>query len=135
MRDGFLQASPQAPAKDTSCSECLHHGQTRREGPFSLRASSHLGVRATPSGTAGLHHEGTLNSKTNQRITIAEKQRLSIKYLANQKTPSCLQSVFLFDKLGSLGSRKNKDFCPQASIIDFKKKMYFGTCTRECDVI
>ena len=60
--------------------------------PFAARPA--LALRATPSGTAGLHREGTDNSTTNQRITIAEKRRLSVQYLANQKTPSYLQSVF-----------------------------------------
>ena len=60
--------------------------------PFAARPA--LALRATPSGTAGLHREGTDNSTTNQRITIAEKRRLSVQYLANQKTPSYLHSVF-----------------------------------------
>jgi hypothetical protein len=60
--------------------------------PFAARPA--LALRATPSGTAGLHLEGTHNSTTNQRITITEKRRLSVQYLANQKTPSYLHSVF-----------------------------------------
>ena len=60
--------------------------------PFAARPA--LALRATPSGTAGLHREGTHNSTTNQRITITEKRRLSVQYLANQKTPSYLHSVF-----------------------------------------
>ncbi len=60
----------------------------------SFAARPALALRATPSGSAGLHREGTDNSTTNQRITIAEKRRLSVQYLANQKTPSYLHSVF-----------------------------------------
>jgi hypothetical protein len=60
--------------------------------PFAARPA--LALCATPSGTAGLHREGTHNSTTNQRITITEKRRLSVQYLANQKTPSYLHSVF-----------------------------------------
>ena len=67
-------------------------GETRIFLPS--RRSPALVLRATPSGTAGLHREGTDNSTTNQRITIAEKRRLSVQYLANQKTPSYLHSVF-----------------------------------------
>ena len=60
----------------------------------SFAARPALALRATPSGSAGLHREGTDNSTTNQRITITEKRRLSVQYLANQKTPSYLHSVF-----------------------------------------
>ena len=60
--------------------------------PFAARPA--LALRATPSGTAGLHREGTHNSTANQRITITEKRRLSVQHLANQKTPGYLHSVF-----------------------------------------
>ena len=33
-------------------------------------------------------------NKANQRKTIAEEQKLSVQYLANQKPPDYLQSVF-----------------------------------------
>ena len=45
-------------------------------------------------GRGKTYGEGTDNSTTNQRITIVEKRRLSVQYLANQKTPSYLHSVF-----------------------------------------
>ena len=60
--------------------------------PFAARPA--LALRATPSGTAGLHREGTRNTVNNQRISRAEERRLSVQYLANQKPPSYLQSVF-----------------------------------------
>ena len=53
-----------------------------------------LALRATPSGTVGLHCEGRNNTTTNQRKTIAEERKLSVQYLANQKLPDYLQSVF-----------------------------------------
>ena len=53
-----------------------------------------LALRATPSGTAGHHREGTPHTVNNQRISRAEERRLSVQYLANQKPPSYLQSVF-----------------------------------------
>ena len=60
--------------------------------PFAARPA--LALRATPSGTAGLHREGTRHTVSNQRISHAEERRLSVQYLANQKPPSYLQSVF-----------------------------------------
>ena len=60
--------------------------------PFAARPA--LALRATPSGTAGLHREGTRHTVNNQRISRAEERRLSVQYLANQKPPSYLQSVF-----------------------------------------
>jgi hypothetical protein len=60
----------------------------------SFAARPALALRATPSGTAGLHREGRNNAVNNQRISRAEERRLSVQYLANQKPPSYLQSVF-----------------------------------------
>ena len=60
--------------------------------PFAARPA--LALRATPSGTAGLHREGTRRIINNQRLSRAEERRLSVQYLANQKPPSYLQSVF-----------------------------------------
>ena len=60
--------------------------------PFAARPA--LALRATPSGTAGLHREGTQHAANNQRRSRAEERRLSVQYLANQKPPSYLQSVF-----------------------------------------
>ena len=60
--------------------------------PFAARPA--LALRATPSGTAGLHREGTRHFIDNQRISRTEERRLSVQYLANQKPPSYLQSVF-----------------------------------------
>ena len=60
--------------------------------PFAARPA--LALRATPSGTAGLHREGTSHFIDNQRISRTEERRLSVQYLANQKPPSYLQSVF-----------------------------------------
>ena len=60
--------------------------------PFAARPA--LALRATPSGTAGLHREGTRHGINNQRMSHAEERRLSVQYLANQKPPSYLQSVF-----------------------------------------
>ena len=60
--------------------------------PFAARPA--LALRATPPGTAGLHREGTLQTVNNQHINRAEERRLSVQYLANQKPPSYLQSVF-----------------------------------------
>ena len=60
--------------------------------PFAAHPA--LALRATPSGTAGLHREGTRRATVNQRMPIAEARRLSVQYLANQKPPSYLQSVF-----------------------------------------
>ena len=60
--------------------------------PFAARPA--LALRATPSGTAGLPREGTRHIINNQRMSHAEERRLSVQYLANQKPPSYLQSVF-----------------------------------------
>ena len=60
--------------------------------PFAARPA--LALRATPSGTAGLHREGTRHIINNKRMSHAEERRLSVQYLANQKPPSYLQSVF-----------------------------------------
>ena len=60
--------------------------------PFAARPA--LALRATPSGTAGLHREGTRRIINNQRLSRAEERRVSVQYLANQKPPSYLQSVF-----------------------------------------
>ena len=60
----------------------------------SFAARPALALRATPSGTAGLHREGRDNAVNNQHISRAEERRLSVQYLANQKPPSYLQSVF-----------------------------------------
>ena len=60
--------------------------------PFAARPA--LALRATPSGTAGLHREGTQHADNSQRMSRAEERRLSVQYLANQKPPSYLQSVF-----------------------------------------
>lgn len=72
------------------------YAKAKHEGkdlsPFAARPS--LALRATPSGTAGLHREGTQPAVNNQRMSHAEERRLSVLYLANQKTPSYLQSVF-----------------------------------------
>ena len=38
--------------------------------------------------------EGTRHGINNQRMGRAEERRLSVQYLANQKPPSYLQSVF-----------------------------------------
>ena len=53
-----------------------------------------LALHATPSGTAGLPREGRDNTTTNQHKAIAEKRKSSVQYLANQKPPDYLQSVF-----------------------------------------
>lgn len=60
--------------------------------PFTARPA--LALRATPSGTAGLHREGRGRTTTNQRTSTVEERRLSVQYLANQKPPNYLQSVF-----------------------------------------
>ncbi len=60
--------------------------------PFAARPA--LALRATPSGTAGLHREGTRHTANNERLSHAKERRLSVQYLANQKPPSYLQSVF-----------------------------------------
>ena len=60
--------------------------------PFAVRPA--LALRASPSGTAGLHREGSSHIISHQRMSHAEERRLSVQYLANQKPPSYLQSVF-----------------------------------------
>ena len=60
--------------------------------PFAARPA--LALRATPSGAAGLHREGTGHAVNNRPLSHAEERRLSVQYLANQKPPSYLQSVF-----------------------------------------
>lgn len=72
------------------------YAKAKHEGkdlsPFAARPA--LALRATPSRTAGLHREGTQHAANNQRTCHTEKRRLSVQYLANQKTPSFLQGVF-----------------------------------------
>ena len=72
------------------------YAKAKHEGkdlsPFAARPS--LALRATPPGTDGLHREGTQHATNNQHMSHTEGRRLSVQYLANQKTPSYLQSVF-----------------------------------------
>ena len=60
--------------------------------PFAARPA--LALRATPSGTAGLRREGNRHAVNNRPMSHAEERKLSVQYLANQKPPSYLQSVF-----------------------------------------
>ena len=60
----------------------------------SFAAHPALALRDAPSGTAGLPREGRDNTTTNQHKAIAEKRKSSAQYLANQKPPDYLQSVF-----------------------------------------
>lgn len=72
------------------------YAKAKHEGkglsPFAARPS--LALRATPSGTDGLHREGIRHAANSQRMSHAEERKLSVQYLANQKAPSYLQSVF-----------------------------------------
>lgn len=72
------------------------YAKAKHEGndlsPFAARPA--LALRATPSGSAGLHREGTRHTTNNQRTSHAEERRMSVQYLANQKAPTYLQSVF-----------------------------------------
>ncbi len=67
-----------------------HTGQDL--SPFAARPA--LALRATPSGTAELRREGGGRPTGNHRTNHAEERRSSVQYLANQKPPSYLQSVF-----------------------------------------
>jgi hypothetical protein len=60
--------------------------------PFSSRPA--LALRATPSGTAKLRREGSRNNINNEHLTRSEERKLSVQYLANQKPPDYLRSVF-----------------------------------------
>ena len=60
----------------------------------SFAARPALALRATPSGTAEPHRKGRSHAVNNQCVSHAEERRLSVQYLANQKPPSYLQSVF-----------------------------------------
>lgn len=74
--------------------EAYNKAKHAGEDLSSFAAHPALALRATPSGTVGLHREGRDNTTTNQRKTIAEERKLSVQYLANQKPPDYLQSVF-----------------------------------------
>ena len=74
----------------TAYAKAKHAGEDL--SPFAARPA--LALRASPSGTAGLHREGTRHTVDIQRVSLAEERRLSVQYLANQKPPSYLQSVF-----------------------------------------
>ncbi|MGN0846067.1 MAG: hypothetical protein ACI4RA_01625 [Kiritimatiellia bacterium] len=60
----------------------------------SFAASPALALRATPSGTAGLCREGRPHARDRTRQKRVDERTKSVQYLANQKTPSHLQSVF-----------------------------------------
>ena len=53
-----------------------------------------LALRATPSGTSVLRRDGGRSSVPTRHLTPDEERTLSVQYLANQKPPSYLQSVF-----------------------------------------
>ena len=71
-------------------SKAKHAGEDL--SPFAARPA--LALRATPSGTAGLHREGNRHAVNNRPMNRAEERRLSVQYLANQKPPNYLQGVF-----------------------------------------
>lgn len=72
------------------------YGRAKRTGLdiHSLAARPALALRATPSGTAGLHREGARHGAGSPCRSPKEERALSVQYLANQKPPDYLRSVF-----------------------------------------
>ena len=72
------------------------YNRAKRDGVdlSSFAARPALALRATPAGTAGLHREGRSPNTATLHKNIVSERTLSVQYLANQKPPSYLQSVF-----------------------------------------